>query len=325
MYRPTGILLMLCVLAGLPVAISHGRTAGESRWEKDIAAFEEWDARNTFPAGAVLFVGSSSIRMWQTQKSFPDLPVINRGFGGSQVSDVNQFAERIVLKYSPRLIVFYAGDNDIAAGKSPGQVLADYRAFVGLVHRTLPRTPIIYMAIKPSRSRWTLWPRMEKANSLIRDYSAGDTRLFFVDGASPLLGEDGRPDDKFYLDDKLHLSAEGYKVWTELLDPIRLIAKVNLEGKSLALLLIKQGMGPHRLPPEKLAEIANTPVSPGSAGGRSTTPTGDYTCVASKNSKVFHRSNCPFVGRIAEKNRITFAGRAAAVNTGRRPCKTCNP
>ncbi len=325
--------IVLCIAAGLFSPISGARSSENggsgSRWDKDIRAFEAWDAKNSFAADAVLFVGSSSIRMWQTQGLFPDLPVINRGFGGSQISDVNQFAKRIVLRYAPRLIVFYAGDNDIAAGKSPAQVLKDYMAFARLVHRTLPRTPIIYMSIKPSRSRWSLWEKMDKANSLVREFSVNDTRLFYVDGASPFLDEKGEPDDKFYLDDKLLLSAEGYKVWTKLLDPIYVINEVDPQGGSLALWLIKKGMGPHRVSQETLNKVTSeNKVGPGTVPktGNSATPgEKDLFWIASKNSKVFHKSTCRFVARISEKNKVTFAKRLAAAQTGRRPCRTCGP
>ena len=129
MHSTNRTILCLYILAGLLVPILHGHAATDaqtpSRWEKTIREFETWDAKNSFPANAVLFVGSSSIRSWPTQNSFPNLPVINRGFGGSQISDVNQFTIRIVIKYAPCLIVFYAGDNDIAKGKTPQQVLKD--------------------------------------------------------------------------------------------------------------------------------------------------------------------------------------------------------
>ena len=333
MCRKSRMAIVLCIAAGLFSPISGARSSQDggspSRWDKDIRAFEAWDARNSFAADAVLFVGSSSIRMWRTQGLFPDLPVINRGFGGSQISDVNQFAKRIVLRYAPRLIVFYAGDNDIAAGKSPAQVLKDYIAFARLVHETLPRTPIIYMSIKPSRSRWSLWEKMDKANSLIREFSVKDTRLFYVDGASPFLGENGEPDDKFYLDDKLHLSAEGYKVWTKLLNPIYVINEVDPRGGSLALLLIKKGMGPHRVSQETLNKVTSeNKAEPGTVRktGNSATPgENDLFWVASKSSKVFHKSTCRFAATIAEKNKVTFVSRDAAAQTGRRPCKTCGP
>src|SRR4051795_13598187 len=138
-------------------ALSAVPTAKKStcpaRFESEIAAFEKWDHQNAVPQNCILFVGSSSIRFWQTADAFPELPVINRGFGGSTIPDVNHFADRIVFKYKPRSIVFYAGDNDIAAGHSPGKVFADYEIFANSVHERLPDTKLIYLAIKPSPLR----------------------------------------------------------------------------------------------------------------------------------------------------------------------------
>lgn len=191
-----------------------------NRWEETISRFEEWDSKNTHACDAVLFVGSSSIRMWRTRECFGDFPVINRGFGGSQICDVNYFAHRIVLPYRPKVIVFYAGDNDIAAGKSPQRVFDDYRHFVKLVHDKLPKTRIIFVSIKPSASRWSLWPEMKKANLMVREFCEKDGRLFFFDAATPLLGEDGKPDAELFLSDQLHLNSKGYKIWTEPLRPI---------------------------------------------------------------------------------------------------------
>ena len=144
------------LFANEPVQPDPNRFAGE------ISAFEQWDNKNSFPADAVLFVGSSTIRMWQTRASFPDLPVINRGFGGSHISDINFYFKRVVSPYKPKVIVFYAGDNDIASGKSAQQVLDDFRRFVEMVRNQLPRTPIIFISIKPSESRWNFWPVLSR-------------------------------------------------------------------------------------------------------------------------------------------------------------------
>ena len=190
------------------------------KWEEDIRQFEQWDSKNTFPSDAVLFVGSSSIRLWPTRECFEEFAVLNRGFGGSQISDVNYFAGRIVLPYGPRVIVFYAGDNDVAAGKSARQVFDGYKAFTRLVHEKLPVTRIIYIGIKPSRSRWSLWPVMKEANAMIRDFSDKDGRLFYFDSAAPLLGSDGMPDDALFLKDQLHLNEKGYEAWTKLIRPV---------------------------------------------------------------------------------------------------------
>jgi len=219
-------ILLLIVLCGCVVSFAQDKPAADpaGRWEETIRQFEQWDRKNTFPSDAVLFVGSSSIRLWPTRECFEGLPVINRGFGGSQISEVNYFAGRIVLCYEPKVIVFYAGDNDVAAGKNARRVFDDYKKFVKLVHAGLPGTRIIYVGIKPSRSRWSLWPVMNEANMMIKDFSGKNDRLFYFDSATPLLSSDGKPNVEFFLKDQLHLNDKGYEVWTKKLRPIIEIA-----------------------------------------------------------------------------------------------------
>jgi len=224
---------LLVVLCGCGLLNGQAKPEAKDpaeRWEDTIRGFEDWDRKNSFPADAVLFVGSSSIRLWPSRECFPDLPVINRGFGGSQISDVNYYAKRIVLHYEPEVIVFYAGDNDIAGGKSAGQVFDDYKKFLTLVHDKLPATRIIFVGIKPSGSRWSLWPVMNEANMMIKDYCGRDGRLFYFDSAKPLLGDDGRPRGELFLKDKLHLNAKGYAAWTRALRPV-LMEAVGKSGK----------------------------------------------------------------------------------------------
>ena len=220
MLKRVWLLTLLCC-----VVVSNGQGKAKTedpaaKWGKTIEQFEDWDRKNSFPSDAVLFVGSSSIELWPTRESFRDLPVINRGFGGSQVSEVNYFADRIVLPYKPKVIAFYAGDNDVAKGKSAKRVFEDYQKFVKIVHEKLPRTKIIFVAIKPSGSRWALWPVMAEANKMIEDFSGRDARLYYFDSATPVLAADGKPDPKLFLKDKLHLNPEGYRVWTRALKPI---------------------------------------------------------------------------------------------------------
>jgi lysophospholipase L1-like esterase len=202
------------------VACARESNPDPARFAGEIEAFEAWDRQNSPPRDAALFIGSSSIRMWQTAESFPDFPVINRGFGGSVVADSNHFAERIVVKYRPRVIVFYAGDNDIAFGMSPQKVFADFQAFVRLVHARLPATHILYLPIKPSISRWKNWPEMKAANALVAELAKADVGLDYVDTATPMLGADGRPRKELLLDDGLHLNAKGYALWREILTPV---------------------------------------------------------------------------------------------------------
>lgn len=190
-----------------------------ARFAEEIDAFNQWDRKNAAPTSPIVFVGSSSIRFWPTAERFPGLPVVNRGFGGSHISDVNHYLEQVVLQYAPRAIVFYAGDNDIAGEKHPEQVLEDYRTFVERVHTRYPGIPIFFIPIKPSLSRWTLWPRMQEANDAIRAYSDDHEALFYVDTATPMLGEDGTPRPALFVEDGLHLSEAGYDEWTAILKP----------------------------------------------------------------------------------------------------------
>jgi lysophospholipase L1-like esterase len=191
-----------------------------SPWEKDIAAFEAADRTNPPPKEAILFVGSSSIRLWKTlDRDFSEFVVINRGFGGSHMSDSVEFAERIVLPYRPRVIVVYAGDNDIAQGKPPQQVAEDFRAFVKKVHAALPATRIAYLAVKASPSRWTLAEQMRSVNRRIAEFAGTDKRLAFVDVWTPMLGTNELPRPELFQPDQLHLNAKGYELWTNLLRP----------------------------------------------------------------------------------------------------------
>lgn len=222
--------LLMCHVTALYAADQQPRDPDPNRFADEMASFAAWDSKNAVPVESILFVGSSSIRMWRTHESFPDLPVVNRGFGGSHISDVIHFAERIVLPYAPKMIVFYAGDNDVAGGKSARRVLDDYRKFVALVHAKLPTTRIAFITIKPSGSRWSLWPEMRKANGLIKKFSDGDKRLGFADLATPLLGPDGKPESALFLGDQLHLNAKGYAVWTRHLRPV--IEKALSQGRN---------------------------------------------------------------------------------------------
>ncbi len=167
----------------------------------------------------MLFVGSSTIRLWPNLAGdFPNVAVVQRGFGGSELDEVIYYAPRIVLPHRPRLIVLYAGDNDLASGKSPETVLQDYKTFVALVRRALPETRVAFISIKPSGDRWALVDKMRRANALVRDNTATDPRLIYVDAFTPMLGADGLPRTELFLEDKLHMNAQGYALWRGLLE-----------------------------------------------------------------------------------------------------------
>lgn len=203
------------------VIMSYG-TAGaqeakEAPFEKEIRAFEEADRKQAPPRGAVLFVGSSSIRMWKTlEKDFPKLTVINRGFGGSTIRDSIRYADRIVIPHRPERVVLYAGDNDIAQGMSPEQVLADFKGFVAAVRGKLSGVRIDFIAIKPSIRRWGMVEQMREANRLVREYARGEEGLGYIDIFTPMLGEDGMPRKELFVEDGLHLNEAGYQLWTRI-------------------------------------------------------------------------------------------------------------
>jgi lysophospholipase L1-like esterase len=208
---------LLSALAGWINPQTFAKEAAKAnRFEKEIAAYEMQDQKQPPPAGAALFVGSSSIRLWDLGRCFPNVVAVNRGFGGSQLADSVHFAPRIVAPYKPAIIVLYAGDNDLNAGKAPQQVFADYRAFVELVHKDLPEAEIIYIGIKPSIARWKLIEQGRQTNRLIREFAASHARLKFIDVEAAMLGPDGQPRKELFRADGLHLNDEGYAVWTEL-------------------------------------------------------------------------------------------------------------
>ena len=189
------------------------------RWEAAIKAFEVQDQQSPPASAANVFVGSSSIRLWKLDASFPKHACVNRGFGGSQLSDSVKYAERIVIAYKPRVVVIYAGDNDLNAGKSPEKVFTDYRAFRDKVHTALLETKIVFVSIKPSPSRWKLREKGLDANRLIRDEIAKGKNQVFVDVWTPMLGDNGMPRPELFLKDQLHMNDAGYAIWSQLVEP----------------------------------------------------------------------------------------------------------
>ena len=185
-----------------------------NRWDKEIAAFEAQDRTNPPPKGAILFIGSSSIRLWKSlAEDLPEHKVINRGFGGSQIADSVHFVDRMVVPYQPKQIVMYSGGNDINAGKTPEQVASDFKGFVGKVHGKLPETRIAYISIAPNPARWAQVERVKRANELIREFTTTDKRLQFINVFPHMLGTDGMPLPDIFVDDRLHMNEKGYAIW----------------------------------------------------------------------------------------------------------------
>jgi lysophospholipase L1-like esterase len=201
------------------VAAHHVEASAADRWQEDMARFDAQDREHPPKHGGVVFVGSSSIRLWDLEKSFPKLSALNRGFGGSEVADSVKHIDLLVLRHKPRTVVLYAGDNDIAHEKTPAQVAKDFEAFVAAIRKALPETKILYIAIKPSVDRWNLADQMRDANSRIEAVCRKDKHCGFIDIWSAMLGDDGKPRPELFKKDGLHLNDAGYAIWTELLEP----------------------------------------------------------------------------------------------------------
>ena len=194
-------------------------------WESTIRKFEAHDRLQPPPLDVVVFTGSSSITFWSTlEQDMAPLPVINRGFGGSHMHDVVYYAPRLVVAYRPRAVVLFAGTNDISGSKpkTAHEVFDGYRAFVDVVHAALPNTPIYYISITPTLSRWKYWPIVQETNRLIRAHAATDARLHFIDMTDVIMGPDDKPDRSLFRIDRLHPNKKGYAVWTAKIKPILL-------------------------------------------------------------------------------------------------------
>lgn len=193
--------------------------AQQKPYANEMDAFRKQDSISKPQEGIYLFIGSSSIRMWNNlAESFPGKPVLNRGFGGSTLAEVSQNIDDVVFPYQPREIIIYAGENDIAQGVSAQETYNRFIKLFNQIRERYPKIPIVFISIKPSPSREKFLPVVKEANQLIRKFLAKNSNAFFVDVFSLMLNEDGSFRD-IYLEDKLHMNKQGYEIWTKALRP----------------------------------------------------------------------------------------------------------
>jgi lysophospholipase L1-like esterase len=215
--KSTILLLALTFLGSLSASAESTPRPKPERFAKEIAAF----AKQEVVKGGIVFTGSSSIRRWtDLQKDFPGLPVLNRGFGGSVANDLTVYAETIVIRHEPKILVTYTGSNDLNAKLTPPEVLEDYTKFLNLVHGKLPQTKVILNAVKISLKRVTQIPQVHELNRLLQEWAKDKPWVRYVDSTSYLADDKGQPIRDFYVDDLLHLSPKGYAEWTKILGPI---------------------------------------------------------------------------------------------------------
>jgi len=218
-----GITFVLIYVLRLRARLNRG---DPTIWERDIRKYEKQDVESPPSERAILFIGSSSIRYWKTLSvDMAPLPVLNRGFGGSQISEVNHYVDRIVFPYKPQSIVFYAGENDLSGlfytkKKTPKEVQDDFRTFCDKVRVQLPQVPIYFISIKPPKRRKSLWPEMQKANKIIEEFCNSDGLLYYIDIVPPMLDSDGIPRKDLFRWDGIHMNELGYKIWTSIVKPI---------------------------------------------------------------------------------------------------------
>jgi len=222
--RTLAILVVLSVCLAVVGDRKHyfGSTVQAQDWEPSIRKFEEQDKVNPPKSGSIVFTGSSSIARWETlAEEMKPLDVINRGFGGSQYSDLNQYTKRVVIAYHPRAVVVYEGDNDLApeSSKTPESVVNEARIFVQTIRAALPETWIYLISIKPSKSRLSEWPRMKEANRMIRDFTRTQEHVQYIDVASAMFDPEGTLRADLFVEDGLHPTPKCYALWTSTIKP----------------------------------------------------------------------------------------------------------
>lgn len=212
--------LALSLLAGCQTTpLNSLATHDSSRWETDIAALEARAATNPPPPGCVIFIGSSSIRLWRTlAQDFPGQPVVNHGFGGSQLADAVHYADRLIIPFRPRQVVIYAGGNDLNAQKPPEIVYGDFVALARKIRAALPDTRISFIASAPNPARWVQVENVKRLNELVAAYCRKHG-MDFIDVFPLMLGPDGQPKPDIFVADRLHMNARGYAIWRDAVAP----------------------------------------------------------------------------------------------------------
>lgn len=212
-----GFLFAVCFLGATFVSAQQSCPAFWS----DIQQFQKADSEKPPAKGSILFVGSSSFTKWtDVQDYFPGFPIINRGFGGSQLTDVIRYAYDVILPYAPRQVVIYCGENDLASpSMTAGEVVLRLKTLFGLIRQNLPATTIDFVSLKPSPSRAQYFDKFKEANAQIRAFLAKQKNAGFIDVYGVMLNADGQPKSEIFLSDNLHMNPKGYQIWQKQILP----------------------------------------------------------------------------------------------------------
>lgn len=220
--KVVALLYLLIAATNIPaLGFQQSASMDLDRFENTIIEYEQQDLQEFPLPDGIVFTGSSSIRMWRTiQVDLAPLPVVSRGFGGSIIPEVLHYADRVIYPYHPQMVVIYAGENDIAKGFTPAEVLANFKELAIDIHQNLPDAEVYFISIKPSVLRWEMWPTMQEANQMIKEYITQNDYLHYFDAAATMLDNQGVVKDDIFIKDNLHMNAKGYEGWTGLMKPV---------------------------------------------------------------------------------------------------------
>ncbi|WP_336518302.1 SGNH/GDSL hydrolase family protein [Pollutibacter soli] len=201
----------------------HGLYAGQAqesnRFQKEVAAITAADSSYK-NREVIIFTGSSTIRMWKTlHEDFREYPVINHGFGGSQMTDLLFFDDELILQYKPKKIFIYEGDNDIASSKTTARILSSADSLVKSIRQKFPKTPLYFISAKPSISRWNLKEKYVEYNSALKAFAANRKNVFYVDLWTPMIDKNGVVFQDIFIEDGLHMNPKGYAIWKKTIAP----------------------------------------------------------------------------------------------------------
>lgn len=213
-------MLATLLVAGVINAQELVKRPDPKRFAKETEKFGKQDVESPRKKGGIVFTGSSSVRLWKTMEAFPDLPVLNLGFGGSVANDLVVYFDKVVTPYEPKILVVYTGSNDLNAKLTVEEALADYIKFLEMVHEKFPATKVIVNSVKTSLKRWDQYESVKKLNVALESWCQGRERIRWVDGTSHQLGGDGKPRAEIFREDLLHLNDKGYAEWNAIISPI---------------------------------------------------------------------------------------------------------
>jgi lysophospholipase L1-like esterase len=210
--------LILSAFLQCTVSVYAQGPQGPLRFKDEVAQLTAND-KSLNKKDVILFTGSSSVRMWENvQSDFPNYNVVNRGFGGSQTSDLLYYFDQLILPYNPKKIFIYEGDNDLSAGKSPEQILSTMDSLITLIHEKVSKKVSVYViSAKPSLSRWELRDKYKELNKRMNELASSKKKVYFIDVWTPALDADGNVLKDIFLEDGLHMNEKGYAIWVSVI------------------------------------------------------------------------------------------------------------